>query len=60
MVDLFGKQASEVKLSSRDIKDTPKIIERERIEATVRLVTHLQAEGKTVLGAKVRLLDILQ
>ena len=49
-----------MKLGNRDIKDTPQIIQKERIEATVRLVTHLQAEGKTVLGAKVKLLDILQ
>ena len=58
MVGLFGKDGAEQKLADNPIEDAPKMIQNERIGALIRLVTHLQAEGKNVLEAKMTLLNL--
>ena len=58
MEGLFGKGGAEQKLVGNPIENAPKIMQNERVGALIRLVTHLQAEGKNVLEAKMTLLNL--
>ena len=42
----------------KGIEETPSILQNERTTSLIRLVTHLQAEGKNVLQAKLTLLEL--
>ena len=58
LVDLYGEEGAKDMLEKKNVNEAPSILQGERINSLIRLVTHLQAEGKNVLHAKLTLLEL--